>query len=134
MELEFDYKNVDWKAVKEKWDSAPMYFHLKIKHGGNEISFTPWLDKSKRYKLGVYVNGWLKGEYTNEGHEFQKYFNPKVILPSKKQIAIERRFDKTLKKLTDRQVIEKQEMPVCRYLTPSFSNISEIKKMVTALE
>ncbi len=134
MKLEYDYKNVDWKEVKERWDKAPMHFYMFITHGTTEIGFQAFLDKKKQYKIWLFINGRYKSEYMDKGHEFAKYHLPVEKLPSKKLIAIERKFDKSLKKLTDKQVIEKQEMFVWRGYRPWFDNIAQIKKMVTALE
>jgi hypothetical protein len=134
MELQYDYKSVDWKAVKSAWDKSPVWFELNITHVANVLTFQSGLDKSKRYRLMVYVNGQYKGEWHTDGHPNQKYFNAKTKNPGKKRIDIERKFERKCKKMTDAQIIKAMNLPVFSYTTPVFDNLAQIKKMVTALE
>ncbi len=132
--MEFDYKNVDWKLVKEEWDKSPMWFNLIILHQGIRLYFKPGLDKSKRFKLNLWIDGYCKSEWLDAKHEYHKYLHQKVMYPPKKMIELERKFDPKMKKKTDKQVIEEKGMFVHNYGTTLFSNISQIKKMVTALD
>lgn len=132
--MEFDYKNVDWKEVKKKWDEDTRLFYLKIMYKENEISFLSGLDTSKRYGIMVYINGYYKGLYSTDGHEYGKFLHEKTIRPSKKIIDLERHFDKKCKKMTDKQIIEYKKLKYSKFRTPIYSNVAQIKKMVTALE
>lgn len=132
--MEFDYKNVDWKLAKEEWDKSPIWFNLIIRHGENILTFQPYLDKTKRYKLGLYINGWMKGEWYQDDCEFQKYFRTVTIKPYKETFELHRIRDKKCKKMTDAQIMKYKGIKLGSYRIPGFDNIAQIKKMVTALD
>lgn len=108
MELEFDYKAVDWKALKTYWDKNPTWCQFKIKHGENILTFEAYVNKSKKIRLWLFINGWYKGEYSQPGHEFYKYQKQLEMLMDKRLVEIEKKFDRKLKKLTTRQIMEKK--------------------------
>jgi hypothetical protein len=135
MELAYDYKNVDWKEVKKQWDAHPDIFNLDISHRDKKVAFQSFINKQKTIKIWLFIDGRYKGEYRDKEHEYRKYHNFKEQLPfNKKYFEAERKFDKKLRKLTDRQIVEKLGMKMFQYWTPVFDNIAQIKKMVSALE
>lgn len=134
MEMTFDYKNVDWKAVKAEWDASPYFFRLVILHNGNCLSFDSVLDKSKRYRLFAYVDGRFEGAWTASDNSHNMYMNKKTIQPSKSLIDFHKAIDRKCRKMTPAQIIKYKEIKIPTYSTPFFSSITQIKKMVTALE
>lgn len=107
---------------------------LEIQHGENKLSFESGLDKTKRVRLGLYINGWLKGEYSNDDHPFKKYLNPKEVKPSRKLIEIEKKYNPKLRKKSNAEIAKACDLKSFFYSTPIFDNINQIKRMVTALE
>lgn len=129
METIQNYDQIDWKKVKAEWDERPLLFDLKFRHGANEIAFDAGIGKNKRIKIMCYINGVCRGEYTDDGHEFQKYMNSKKIPVSAKV----KKLDKALKKLTRGMKSKFEEAKPFPYKTPIFDNVTQIKKMVDNL-
>lgn len=134
MELEYDYKEVDWKEVRKNWDKAAYFFNLTIIHGNNKLTIQSFVSKEKKIRLMIFVNGRYKGEYDNEDSPFRKYLNVKTIQPDKSQIQYHRIFDRKCKKMTAKQIIDYKGLKGYSFISPFYDNITQIKKMVTALE
>lgn len=133
MELEYDYKTVDWKKVKEIWDSTPYYFGLRIKHQENSLIFQSCVGKNKKIYLLCYVNNQSCYAWGEVGHEFRKYFNIKIYPISSLKKYMTKEDLRMLKKIGTKAFYEKKGMQ-SEFATPVFNNITQIKKMVTALE
>lgn len=132
--MTFDYKNVDWKQIKKEWNQSPVWFELSIQHGENKLTFHAFLDKNKKCKLGIYINGWFKGEYMNSGSPYQKYLNRKELKPFKEVIDFHKKSNRKYRKKTAAEIAKAEGLKSYPYVTFSFDNIDQIKKMVTSLE
>lgn len=131
-ELYFENKeSINWKQVKEAWDTGFMFFQLQFRHEGCLIQFQSELSSDKRYRLMLYIDGLWKGKWNNmdQEHPYRKYHRKKLIGRTKSMKDLDlanKKMAKLLKK--------KYEEPKPMYIyTPIFDTIAQVKKIVESL-
>lgn len=119
---------IDWNGLKRKWDENPLFFRCVFKHNENVIAVKSELYK-KQYKLSVYINGYMKGEYMDKEHPLSIYLHKKELKPNKRIKELYRQ-GKILAKIRK----EKWKEPKPYYLhLPIFDNMAQVKRMIENL-
>lgn len=132
-QLHYENKDqINWKQVKEAWDSGFMFFQLVFMHDGHKIQFQSELDSSKKYRLMLYVDGFWEGKWmsTTEEHPYRKYHHKKPIGRTKSMKELDLA-NKKMAKLLKKQYKEPEPMYI---YVPIFGNIAQVKKMVEGLK
>lgn len=119
---------IDWKVVKNAWDTYPSFFLATFWHGEQKLEFYSQLNHKKQYKLMLYVDGVFKGEYMQKDHPYHVYMNSKKLRPAKWQ--------KELWELQKKEAKRKKEkwiQPSNFFLVPIFDNIAQVRRMIESL-
>lgn len=116
-----------WDAVKDHLSNP--YAKLNIEADGHTLCITTVVNGNKLSRV-VYIDGWLKGEYSTEGHPFNKFYYPKKIqYPSNAKIkkakeGVSKKFIKQHPNLFTHSI---------KYFhMPFYSSVSAIKKRLEA--
>jgi hypothetical protein len=117
--------NEEWKTVEDELKSP--FGHAKLKCDGYEVALVVQRYKELKFRITIYVDGWIKGKYVTEDSEIRRKFmcpRSKYVYSAKSRIEAKKMKKKELELLKSKGFDPWRKIT---YWTPFWSSFRSLK-------